>query len=310
MLLPFQLLPLPATFLAALFLLLLSAANVSADGNALVGSDDGVELTATELKYIVANARPIVQSGVQSSEADRFEVVASTLQEKKIQSGLDALDPDRTPELFHRYQAALRKAAKEFDAIRFQVQLQVPDLEQLAQERYRVSRNEIAVVAEQRMASHILLLCTEECDRQSKITELNDLRERITAGEIFGDLAAQYSEDPGSRQRAGRLSQPITLADQRIDKTFRDTTFALQDKGQISDVVESRFGFHIIRLDEIIPERLYTFEEIKAPLIEEIEKRYRADAYREYLLTLGPSDDFMIDYEAIDSVLGPVTPTE
>jgi len=299
-----------AALMASFLFPILASSAGSVGEEDVVGSDAGVYLTGTELKYLIANEQPIVQKGVRSNEADRFEVVASVLRDKKIKSALEGLDPVASADVYHRYLAAMRKAAKEFDALRFQVELEIPDLEKLARERYRVSKNEIAVVAEQRMASHILLLCTEECDRELKQAELQEIRERLLAGESFGDLATEYSQDPGSRQRAGRLSQPITLKDQRIDKTFRDTAFALEETGQISDIVESRFGFHIIRLDEIIPERLYTFEEIKAPLIEEVEKRYRADAYREYLRTFGPSEDFMIDYEAIDAVLGPVTQAE
>ena len=288
----------------AVFLVISSGAFSAQD--VLVATDQSVSVTAGEFEHIVKNSPSTIRSAVQSSDEDRFEIAASVLLDKKIHGNLEAIDPTITPELFYRYHAAMRAAAKEFDAARFQAQLQLPDLEPLALERYRVAKNDFAVVPENRIASHILLLCSEGCDREARRAELLVIRDQALEGVPFADLAAEYSQDPGSRQRGGRLSQPITRKDERIDATFRDTAFALTAIGEISEIVASRFGLHIIRLDEVVPERIYSFEEIKAPLIEQVEKRYREDAYREYILSMGPTADFVIDYEAIDEVLGPV----
>jgi len=277
-----------------------------ASDDVVLAQDGNVSLTAAELDFIVKNAPPTVRSAVKATDAGRFEIVAATLADKKIHQSLENLDPVADADLYHRYQAALRAAAKEFDATRFQVGLEIPDLEELAKERYRISKNEIAMVPEQRLASHILLLCTDTCDLEAKRAQLQAIRERLVAGEPFADLAAEFSQDPGSRQRGGRLSQPITRNDDRIDQTFRDTAFALEQAGDLSNIVQSRFGLHLIKLDEVSPERLYSFEEIKAPLIEEVEKRYREDAYRLHVRSFGPSEAFTIDYPAIDQVLGPV----
>ena len=293
-----------AGIVLAVFLVMSSGALSAQD--VLVATDQSVSVTAEEFEHIVTNLPSTIRRAVQSSEADRFEIAASVLLDKKIHVNLEAIDPAITPELFYRYHAAMRAAAKEFDAARFQVQLVLPDLEPLALEQYRVAKNDVAVVPENRIASHILLLCSEDCDREARRAELLVIRDQALEGVPFADLAAEYSQDPGSRQRGGRLSQPITQKDERIDATFRDTAFALSATGEISDIVASRFGLHIIRLDEVVPERMYTFEEIKAPLIEQVEKRYREDAYREYILSMGPTEDFVIDYEAIDEILGPV----
>lgn len=288
------------------FALALTALTTKADDESVVASDGNIEVTAAELRHIYENSKPNIQAMIAARDADRFEIVASTLLDKKIRQSLDALDPEASPELYLRYQAALRAAAKEFDKLRFQVELQLPDFDAVARERYRVSRDEIATVPEQRMASHILLLCSEGCDEEAKESELAAIGERVAAGESFSDLAMEYSQDPGSRQRGGRLSQPITQADTRIDEVFRSTTFELQDVGEVSGIVRSRFGFHIIRLEEIVPTRMRSFEEVESALLAEVEKRFREDAYREHILSLGPSEDFVIDYEAIDAVLGPV----
>jgi parvulin-like peptidyl-prolyl isomerase len=293
-----------AGIVLAVFLVISSGAFSAQD--VLVAADKSVSVTAREFEHVVENSPSTIRSAVQSSDEDRFEIAASILLDKKIRGRLEAIDPAITPELFYRYHAAMRAAAKEFDAARFQVQLVLPDLEPLALEHYRVAKNEVAIVPESRIASHILLLCSEDCDQEARRAELLVIRDKALEGVPFADLAAEHSQDPGSRQRGGRLSQPITKKDERIDATFRDTAFALSATGEISEIVVSRFGLHIIRLDQVVAERVYSFEEIKAPLIERVENRFREDAYREYILSMGPSKDFMIDYEAIDEVLGPV----
>jgi parvulin-like peptidyl-prolyl isomerase len=276
----------------------------------IVAANAGHVITAAELQYIVDNAPPNIQSEIRMSDEGRFEIIASTLASKQILSNMQALKESADPDLFYRFRYAVLAAAKELDEERFQSLLQVPDLEELARERYRISKTDIAQVPERRVVSHILLLCTEECDREAKRLELEGLLGLLGQGASFADLAIEHSQDPGSRARGGRLSQPISQSDQRVDEQFRLGAFNLSRAGEVSSIVESRFGFHIIRLEEIISARIYSFEEVKVPLISEIEKRYRIDAYREYILTLGPEQDFTIDYDALDVVLGAIAQDE
>jgi parvulin-like peptidyl-prolyl isomerase len=128
-------------------------------------------------------------------------------------------------------------------------------------------------------------------------------------GENFSDMAIKVSEDPGSYQNGGRLSRPIAQYEENVDESFRAVAFALSEVGEVSEVVQSRFGFHIMRLEAIIPERQRTYEEVRESLMREVEKRYREDAYRTYLLTLGPSDQLSIDAEVVDRIMGPLPGT-
>ena len=206
-----------------------------------------------------------------------------------------------SPDLFYRFQFAVLAAAKEIDEERFQQELELPDFTQLALERYRVSRDEIAVVPEQRTVSHILLLCSESCDKAEQRSKLEAIRLRALAGESFADLAAEFSQDPGTRERGGQLSRSITKDDENIDSSFREEVFRLKSAGDITEIVESRFGLHFIKLDKIMPKYVLAFDDVKTALIEKVEERFREDAYREYLLLMGSGDDLLIDRRAVDS---------
>lgn len=290
-------------FAIVLMMSITGPVNALADGDDVFASDGDFSITEDEFKYLVVNAPKELRPQLLADDAARYELLVSTLATKKILHKLQSLSSDEDPAAYYQFQFNLLSAAKELDEKLFQRDLEVPDLEDVALERYRVSKEEIAVSPERRVMSHILLLCSEECDDVEKKDELEAIRQRVDEGESFADLAIQYSQDPGSRPRGGLLKQPIALRDTNVDETFRETAFELADKGQVSEVVRSRFGYHIMRLEEIIPERLYSFDEVKKPLMDEVERRYREDAYHSYWLSLGPGEDLVIDHEAIDALV-------
>ena len=79
--------------------------------------------------------------------------------------------------------------------------------------------------------------------------------------------------------------------------------FELDEVGDISDVVRSRFGFHLLKLESVTPSRERGFDEVRLALVAEIEKRFRQDAYREHLLTLAPENGLEIDFDAFDDLV-------
>ena len=75
---------------------------------------------------------------------------------------------------------------------------------------------------------------------------LRDLRARVLAGENFSTLAIMYSEDPGSSKKGGELG---FYGRGELYKEFEAVAFKL-DKGEVSEIVETSAGFHIIQLIE------------------------------------------------------------
>jgi peptidyl-prolyl cis-trans isomerase D len=114
---------------------------------------------------------------------------------------------------------------------------------------------------EQRWARHILLKTSaEDTDevREQKLTQAQDVLQMAQAGDDFAELAKEYSEGP-SAPKGGDLG---LFTKGRMVKPFEDAVFAMQP-GEISDIVETSFGYHIIKLEDIIPGSLKPLEEVK-----------------------------------------------
>ena len=113
-------------------------------------------------------------------------------------------------------------------------------------------------------ASHILLstidpetkapLADDKKLAKRKVAE--DLLKRARAGEDFAKLAKEFSEDPGSRDNGGEYTFPRG----KMVAEFETVAFGLATN-QISDIVTTQFGYHIIKLSEKIPARKLTLDE-------------------------------------------------
>jgi peptidyl-prolyl cis-trans isomerase D len=86
-----------------------------------------------------------------------------------------------------------------------------------------------------------------------------DLLKQIKGGAKFEDLAKKYSEDPGSAKEGGSLG---FIGKGRTVPEFEKAAFSLP-KGQISDLVKSSYGFHIIRVDDKQDAHMKTLDEVK-----------------------------------------------
>ncbi len=138
-------------------------------------------------------------------------------------------------------------------------------------------------------ASHILLATVNKETRQpvspdirkEKETTIRKLKERAESGEDFARLAKEFSEDPGSKDKGGEY----TFGRGEMVKPFEAAAFSLEP-GQISDVVETQFGFHIIKVHEKIPARTKPLSDVSATLKEhllEMEIRRRMPEFYESL---------------------------
>lgn len=124
---------------------------------------------------------------------------------------------------------------------------------------------------EQVKASHILIQVPADADEAKKaagLASIQSLKQRIDKGENFANLAMEYSDCP-SKAKGGDLG---FFSREQMVQPFSEAAFALQP-GQVSDVVTTRFGYHLIRLTERKKAQTMAFNDVK----EEISNRLRQE---------------------------------
>jgi peptidyl-prolyl cis-trans isomerase D len=134
---------------------------------------------------------------------------------------------------------------------------------------------------EQRRASHVLI----RVDKQAPAAEVKAAQEKAeqvlaqlkAPGADFGKIARQNSQDPGSAEKGGDLG---FFGRGMMVKPFEDAVFGLTEN-QLSGLVRSDFGFHLIRLTGVRAERARPLEEVRNEIIAEIKRETATKRYAE-----------------------------
>ncbi len=114
---------------------------------------------------------------------------------------------------------------------------------ELIQEAYNRSLKEIK-------ASHILLMVDENAAPEDTLKiyrQMQDIRKKAAEGEDFAKLAEQYSQDPSAKDNKGELGYFSVF---RMIYPFESAAYKT-DKGKISGIVRTRFGYHLIKVEDI-----------------------------------------------------------
>ena len=170
-----------------------------------------------------------------------------------------------TPESVHLQYAQLSLAQ-----VTDQITVSDADL----QDYYNKNKNRY-ISTEQRHAHHILVAVNDKVDAATALKKAQDIEAKLKAGGNFEALAKQYSDDAGSATQGGDLG----LSERgSLEAPFGDALFAMKP-GDVSGPVHTRFGYHIIRLDEIDPARGQTFAEARAAVLQQLKHDRAADKF-------------------------------
>jgi peptidyl-prolyl cis-trans isomerase D len=127
---------------------------------------------------------------------------------------------------------------------------------------------------EQRRAGHILL--TFDGDEAAVEEQATALAARAKAGEPFEDLARQYSKDSGTANQGGDLG---AVMHSQMPGALGDAIFAI-DQGEITGPVKTEFGFHIVKLNEVIPGGPLPLDQVRGELVQELRSQRVEDRFQ------------------------------
>lgn len=154
--------------------------------------------------------------------------------------------------------------------------------------------------------SHILLMTTDPERKQplsdekkaAKHKQMEDILKRARAGEDFAKLADQYSEDPGVKENHGEYK--FSRNDPFVQE-FKDTAFSLTNN-QVSDIITTQFGYHIIKLHEKIPAKKVDYDKVKDSIKDYLTQQALQKQLPDYTKKLEKDADIQILDEKLKGV--------
>ncbi|MFW5802524.1 MAG: peptidylprolyl isomerase [Verrucomicrobiota bacterium] len=174
--------------------------------------------------------------------------------------------------------------------------------DEAAREFYKNNPEAFTTTA-QKNASHILVSADQsdsDKDRKKAKSKAEDLRKQLEEGADFAELAEAESDCPSSKQ-GGDLG---FFGKEQMAPAFEEAAFALED-GELSDVVETRFGYHVIKGGPAKEAGTAPFEEAKPKIMQHLQQQEAQQALEKVVGILKEQTDVEVFIEEPPAPQGP-----
>lgn len=299
-------------------------------GDPIVAKGKGVEIKRSQLDAEMLNVQTMASARGQQIPADQMilverEKLNDLLGFQLLLKKSNDADKTKGKEQFEKALAKLKKDNKlteEEFVEKLSTQLKMQNITRAEWDKQRIDQITVAAVLERELkvaitdadakkfydenpskfeqpeqvrASHVLIgtrdmaTNTELTEEQKKAKRkvADDVRKRAVAGEDFAKLAKEFSEDPGSKDSGGEY----IFGRGKMVAEFEAAAFSLTNN-QVSDVVTTQFGYHIIKLSEKMPAKMPSLAEKSDDIKEylksqELQKQLRETDFMEKLMKEG-----------------------
>lgn len=247
-----------------------------ADSPVLISTLDGITVTEAEM-LAEARMRRVPEQALMEAlrKPDNVRRLAANVYVRRKMAQLamqEGLDKD--PEIAAQLNLSREKLLSDQRLFRsLEAPIDETALETMARHEYETNKIKYSQPETVR-ARHILIT---DPDKEKARARAAELLAQIKGGLDFIQLAATHSADPGSKKKGGDLG---FFARGSMVKPFEDAAFALKNPGDLSDVVETEFGFHILRLEERREAKLKPYDEVKADVRQQVVNRVKAERQR------------------------------
>ncbi|NVO00203.1 MAG: peptidylprolyl isomerase [Geobacteraceae bacterium] len=254
----------------------LSSSLVFADEiNPVLGKVGDFSIRETDLDRLIATQPVQAQKQIQEKPELKTSLVRDILLKKAIAMKARKEGYDKKPE----YREKLSYLADDFLAQEFLARVVLAELKVSEEDmnKYYKEHEKDFQLTESVKARHIFIQLHAKATEDEKVAARKKAEEalsRLKKGDDFAKVALELSDDPDTAKKGGALG--VLTPGKTNSEEFEKAAFALKTS-EISEIVQSPFGFHIIKADEKTDKRIATFEEaksyIEATLKKELEQK-------------------------------------
>lgn len=289
----------------------LAAVDVRAQGAPIASGEDPVlvenntvTIRRSDYQRELERLPPEVRPGFSNSEKRVNDLIRRMLIERTLAAQARAEKLETRPENAARFAmeqerlyAQLKVAEIEavatagFDAKRAQWDARAREIYQIDRAKYSTP--------EQVSASHILFDTKARTSDEARKLAAEALA-KAKAGADFNVLAREVSDDRSAKSNSGQLGW---FAFGEMDPAFAKAAFALTKTGELSQPVQSSFGWHVIRLDGRRPAVQKPYEEVRESILAELKQKYVNDEREAAVAKLRADPTIRANREAIDALV-------
>ena len=247
------------------------------------------QLLINKLKYIIENSVSVTNKEIENEYTYRnteANISFVSLTPDDFQNKVEITDEELNK--FYEgdknnYEAPKKIKVKyiEFDPANFTVKNKIENKEV---ENYYIKNNSKFIKPEKIKVSHILIK-VNNWDDKNEVTEAGkkgvEILKQLQNNQSFAELAKKYSDDPSGKD-GGKLGF-VTRG--KFVKEFEEVAFNLNED-ELSDIVKTDYGFHIIKVDEKIPEKITPLKDVKKEIIKTITGQQKKSLFKSYVLNV------------------------
>lgn len=263
----------------------------------LMKSPSGIEITESELETAFRAAPPdakksIIGNGEKFMKFATNQYISKQLVDYAVKNKLDQ-DPQIIAQLQDYKNRLLSNAAVDH----YISMQELPDFRELAYERYLIKKVSYKE-PEQLHLAHILIRTGGKVTDSEAHEKASQIYHKAQRGDDFAALASEYSEDSSSA-KGGDLGW---VKRGQMIEAFEEAAFKLQKPGDVSNIIKTKFGYHIVKLIDRKPERQLAFDEVKTKIMNELESEHKKELQSQILLQYDISDQTIIKKDAISDM--------
>lgn len=249
--------------------------------NPVVGKSADYTFRATDLERLVAAQPAEIQKRFQDAPEQRVNLVRQLMTQKAVAAKARKEGFDRKPDFKEQLGHVIDDfMTREYLARVVAASVTVPEDD--VKKYYKENESKF-LIQEQVKTRHIFVEAPKEMkeeDKRKALLKIEALQQRLKNGEAFAKVAQEASEDAESAKLGGELgtiSPGGTSAEE-----FEKAAFALK-AGEVSGVVTTPYGYHIIKVDERKEKRTATLDEARDYIFKKLQNEYEAKKVQEFV---------------------------
>lgn len=267
--------------LTACFAAVSVAARAQATGvpaGTVVAKQGDIAVTLADIDAFARGIPEEQRPGFFNSPTRLENLIGSLLLKKQLAAEARAAQLDKDPEVAAQVALAVDDALSAARMSQFKQDLELPDFDALAKEEY-VGHKEKYVVPARVDVKHILVSTkSRSVDEARALAQTVEKELKAQPGQ-FDAFVEKYSEDPSKATNKGLM---VDAAGSKYVPAFAIAAGALKKVGDVSPIVETKFGFHILELVNRTDKKQVAFEEAKPQIVAQLRNAFIEKAVQKH----------------------------